>query len=170
MADSSPVTSFLADLKMPMADPLPAQMRELSAQWRRLGGCGHVATAFVVELLAKFVTDVTRHNNAALFCIRSLHLARHVAPHGSRPRHVSLPPDRYLGSTSRCAGGQQYAIPAEPVHTFSPHLRSHSVSTPFVHQILDPFTQVFTNLFTILSTRSHFTVPRSPRLLTAVHS
>ena len=39
-----------------------------------------------------------------------------------------------------------YAIPAEPVHTFSPHLRSHSVFTPFVHKILDPFTQVFTNL------------------------
>ena len=40
----------------------------------------------------------------------------------------------------------RYAIPAEPVHTFSPHLRSHSVFTPFVHKILDPFTQVFTNL------------------------
>ena len=64
------------------------------------------------------------------------------------------------------ARGVGYAIPAEPVPTFSAHLRSHSVFTPFVHQILDPFTQVFTNLFTILSTCSHFTVPRSPARFT----
>ena len=78
--------------------------------------------------------------------------------------HVAGLQNLKLAATASVA--DSYAIPAEPVHTFSAHLRSHSVFTPFVHQILDPFTQVFTNLFTILSTCSHFTVPRSPARFT----
>ena len=80
------MTSFLADLKMPMADLLPAQMRELSAQWRRLGGCGTWRTALVVELLAKFVTDVTPPQRG---------LASPIPSAGSGPTD---PP----GVTSRC--------------------------------------------------------------------